>query len=515
MLLSRIFAADAPTPSPFADYWYEPRGIRTGSGVEITPESAMTLAAVYACVRVISETIASVPLHVYQRVGDDSKRPATNHPLEDLLHDQPNRWQTAIEFRQMMTAFALLRKFGIAEMIPGPRGPVDQLKPLHPDLVREEIIASTGVHRYLYRDPLQDGVERVLLDDEVFVLRGEFGRSVLDYARETFGLGLSMERYAAKLFGRGSRHTGVLSHPKTLSDPARANLRSAIDEYQVGGAREGRPMILEEGMTWQSVTITNKDAEFLSSRKFNNADVARFFGVPLHKIAELDRSTNNNIEQQAIEFVTDTMMPWAERWEQAIRRDLILAPQTYFAEHNLDGLMRGNLQARYEAYAIGRQWGWLSTNDIRRRENMNPIAGGDDDYLTPLNMTTGGLGGPTAIEFAPRPSAEAMHMLHVLVHDAAARVVRKEQAAIGKLGERTGATGEAWHEGVAAFYREHAEFVASVLRLDLAAAGRYAAAQCGRVLADGPAILVDDDGEIVSDLTSLALQVSAPLRLAA
>jgi HK97 family phage portal protein len=485
-----------------ADYWYEPQGMATLAGIYVSPEGAMKISAVYASVRTIAETLASVPLHMYQRIGDGGgKREARNHPLEDLIARRPNHYQTALEFREMLSAFALLRKFGIAEIRAGDRGPVDQLVPLHPDLVREETLPD-GTRRYRYRDPLQSNAERILLDDQVFVLRGPFGKSVLDYARENFGLAMALERAAAALMGRGVRAQGVLQHPKLLSDKARENLRKGLDEYGAGGAKEGRPMLLEEGMEWQSVSITPEQAQFLDSRRFSVADIARWFRVPLHKIGELTRSTNNNIEHQGLEFVTDTMMPWAERWEQAISRDLILAPQTYFAEHNLDGLNRGDLLGRYQAYAIGRQWGWLATNDILRRENMNPIAGGDDDYLTPMNMTTGA-DGQASVAFAPRPSVQALGYLRVMVRDAAGRSVRKESAAIAKIAERTGGSGAAWTAGIREFYAEHATFVATLLKLGEEDAQAYCA---GRLeLLAGQASGDDPETERIGQLAALAI----------
>ncbi len=498
--LGAILAAD----KGIADYWYEPRGMATLAGVYISPEGALKISAVYSAVRTIAETIAAVPLHMFQVVGDDGKREARNHPLEDLLARRPNQYQTAIEFREFMTACSLLRKFGIAEIVPGPRGPVDQLKPLHPDLVREETTPD-GTRRYVYRDPLRQFAERTLLDDQVFILRGPFGKSVLDYARENLGLALAQEQQASDLMGRGIRAQGALTHPKLLSDKARENLRKGLDEYRSGGAKAGRPLLLEEGMTWTSISITPEEAQFLDSRKYSVADVARWFRVPLHKLNELTRSTNNNIEHQGLEFLTDTMMPQAERWEQAISRDLIIAPDRYFAEHNLDGLNRGDLLGRYQAYAIGRQWGWLSTNDIRRRENMNPIPGGDDDYLTPLNMTSGADGQARVIEWAPRPSAEAVQRLALMARDAAARAVRKESAAIAKLAERTGGEGPEWRAGVQAFYQEHADFVARLLRIPDEAALEYAARQANLVLAQGAAALEDADLERITPLTRLAL----------
>lgn len=471
--------------------------------VDITPDTAMTIATVYACVRAISEDIASVPLQIYARSADGGKSVATNHPLYELLHDQPNDYQTAMEFREMMTAFAMLRKRGIAEIITGPRGFVDQLKPLHPDLVTTEV--ADGQLRYVYADPIKKR-ERRLLPDEVLVIRGPFGRSVADFARETFALSLTMRGAAGRTYGRGVRTQGALTHPKTLTDKARENLRLAIDKYAAGGENEGRPLLLEEGMEWKSIQMSMKDAEFVAVYGATDAAAIKFFRVPPHKVGDLAHATFSNIEQQSIEYVTDTIRPWAERWEGVIRRDLIIAPQTYFAEHNLEGLLRGDIATRYAAYAVGRQWGWLATNDIRRKENLNPIPDGDDDYLVPLNMTTH----DGMFQFAPPAKQAAIAaQLRVMVRDAAGRAVRKELAAVAKLAEKTGGQDPEWGEGVRAFYAEHARFLASLHILTDEQADEYCAARCDAVLAQRVADEVDEIGV----LTNMALAGAETLRL--
>jgi HK97 family phage portal protein len=480
----------------------------SSSGIPVTSTSAMKIAAVYACVTVIAETTGMVPFQVFERVGEDGKRVARNHPLYELLHDQPNDYQDAMAFREMMTAFALMRRFAIAEIRPGPRGFVDQLVPLHPDLVVEDF-DQRGNPFYRYWDP-RTRENRTLLPDEVFILRGRFGTSVLDYARDSFGLNLAMQQHLASLFRRGMRPSSVVTHPRALSDPARENLRKGLDAYTIGGEREGRPLLLEEGMTYTAMAMTNEQAQLVSLGQVSVADIARWFRVPLHKIQELLRATNNNIERQSIDYVQDTVMPWCVRWEQATRRQLILAKDRFFAEHQLDMLLRGDQKARYEAYAVGRQWGWLSTNDIRRLENLNPIEGGDDDYLTPLNMTTE----RGALAFAP-PARPVVAKLRLMVHEAAGRVVRKEIGALGKLAEKTGGKGPEWAEGVRAFYREHAEFAARLLMVDAGVADRYCAGRETRLLTAGPSALDDPETSTVADLTEAVMDGSSVLALPA
>lgn len=501
--LGRVLALT--TIEPFTPATYDSVIARRSSigDIRITSETALAIPAVYACVGVISEDIASVPLQVYEDRGDDGKAIAREHPIYDLLHDRPNRYQTALEFREMLTAFALLRGRGVAEIRPGRRGPVDELTPLHPDLLSGEM-TSSGKLRYRYQDPIAKR-ERVLLPEELFIVRGRFGRAVLDFARETFELQHAMRSHASRMYARGANPFGILSAPKPLNDKERHNLREALDEYAAGGANEGRPMILEDGMSWTQVALTMQQAEFVATKQLGVAEIARFFRVSLHKIQELSRSTNNNIEQQAIEHVTDTIRPWAERWEQAIKRDLILAPR-FFAEHNLEGLLRGDIETRYKAYALAVQWGFMIRNEVRARENLNPLDGLDEP-LTPLNMQIGA-DGSQRMEFAP-PDGAALAYLRHMVRDAAGRAVRKETAAIAKLAERTGGSGEDWSHGVKAFYREHAEFVAKLLRLDDLDARRYADGRCRLVLEEGTAAL-EDEADDISELTDLSLGQARP-----
>jgi HK97 family phage portal protein len=493
-------------------------GGTTRFGVSIGPERAMRISAVYGAVSIISETLAALPLHMYEDLGARGKRPAPEHPLDERLHDTPNQYQTALEFREMMTAFALLRGRGVAEKRRA--GPRDyELIPLHPDALAREWTREGDV-RWRYRDPMRGGEERVLTADEVFVLGGRFGKSVIEYARDSLGLALTMEGYAGSFYQRGARHSGVLSHPKLLSPKARKNLRGALNEYAAGGDHEGRPMLLEEGMTWTQISLSNKDAEFLESRKFSVAEIARWFRVPPHKLQDLERSTNNNIEHQAIEFVTDTILPWCERWEQVIGRDLITTPR-FFAEHNLSALLRGDSKSQAEAWALGIQWGWLSPNEVRSMDNKNPYVGGDL-YQRPLNMEPVGSGGsqPGAVAYIDGTDGKVISLsdstrghLRLMVKSAAGRAVRKETAAIAKLAERTGAAGPEWIAGVTDFYREHATFVTELLHVPVESAEQYVTSRAAAVLERGPAAIASLEAGQVAELTDLSLQKADVLRL--
>lgn len=510
--LGRVVTGRVQAYSDWDDFWYMDAAIESFAGAKVTPKTALALAAVWRCVNLLASTIAGLPLPVYRRLDDGGKEHAASHPLSDLLQRQPNPWQTAFQFREMLMGHVLLRGNFYAEILAGPRGPVDQLIPIHPDRVEKIEQLRNGSLRYEVKGRVGED-DRVILGEDMFHVMGFSddgirGMSVISVARDSFGLGLAMEQYAAALFKRSVRPSGVLTHPKHLSDPARTHLRAAIDELQAGPQNAGRPLLLEEGMDWKQMGLTNRDAEFLASRKHEITVVARWFGIPPHKIMDLERSTNNNIEQQAIEWVVDGVLPWARRIETTISRDLIVATDTYFAEFLLAGLLRGDQKTRYEAYALARQWGWMSVNDIRRRENDNPIQGGDV-YLEPLNMVPAGSarasaasrlngGEPLAL---PGPSPQ----LRLLASDAAARLVRREVAAMRKLGVRTGAEGEAWTTGVHDFYEAHGRQVGTTMRIPEHEAIGYAHGQRDELLAGGIAVLDTWEPERAQRLAELAV----------
>lgn len=467
-LWSKMFAASNPMA-------FDSTGVLTGlaaptmSGVSVGPDNALKLSTVFACVRLLSETIASLPLVVYQRQPDGGRAEAFGHPLYDLLHDAPNTNQTAIEFRQMMTAHALLRGNAYARIVPGARGFADQLIPLHPDRVTPEELPDGNLR---YRVV---GLPNPLNDDQMLHLKGmsfdgKLGVSVVTFMRESIGLGLAAEHYGSRFFGNSATPSGVLrkTDGKTLSEPAAKRLKESWSAAH-SGSRQNSVAVLEEGLEYQAIGVSNKDSQFTELREFQAEDIAgRWFGVPPHMIGLTSKATSwgSGIEQMGIGFVVYTLLPWLKRWEQAISRDLILAPRLYFVEHVVAGLLRGDTQARYAAYATGRQWGWLSVNDVRRLENMNPVTGGDA-YLSPLNMSPAAATAETQM-----PSAH----YKMLMHESAGRVVRKEMAAIKGLSKRAG-TPDDFRLELQKFYSDHSAFVAQTLRITPEAARQWCTAQ--------------------------------------
>ncbi len=374
------------------DYWYQNQ---VGSGVSqagalVTPDTAMRVSAVYACVRIIAQSVAVLPFTVYTST-DAGRIKAVDHPLFRILARRPNSWQTAYEFMLMQQAHLCLRGNAFARIITGLDGSIEALVPIHPDRVRVFRLMN-GRLRYEVRDQIANTTENVLQEEMLHVrgltLDGLVGMSPIAVARETIGGALGTQDYANRLFSNDARPGGVLTVPGKLSTPAATRIKEDWQQ-KFTGPNIHRTAVLEEGVKWAATGMTPEDAQFLETRRFQVIDIARIFGIPPHKLGELDRSTHSNIEHQGMEFVTDTLMPWLVAWEQAVSRDLMTEPEqdTFHAEFQVDALLRGDTASRYAAYAVGRQWGWLSADEIRRREGMDPIGGlAGNTYLRPMNM---------------------------------------------------------------------------------------------------------------------------------
>lgn len=363
------------------------RGNGSVAGVHVTEDSALQVSAVYACVRIISETIGSLPLLVYDRLPDGGKRRRRGDSLHILLHDAPNDYQTAMEFREQMQAALCLRGNAYAQIIRDSRGFPISLIPLSSDAVTPKWQGA----KIVYEHRTESGL-KLLQKDQVFHLRGRssdglVGRSVLKDARDTLGVAIATQNYSGKFWRNDATPGMLLTAPGKLSPEAKKNLKASWDGA-FGGEGQRGTAVLEDGLKVERLTITAEDSQFIETRKLSRSEIAGIFGVPPHMIGDLDKATFSNIEHQAIQFVTLCIRPWLVRWEQAIFQQLIFS-QDIFAEFAVEGLLRGDIKSRYDAYAIGRNWGWLSVNDIRALENMNPIESGDL-YLQPLNMQEAG-----------------------------------------------------------------------------------------------------------------------------
>ena len=361
----------------------------TTSGKTVNGRTALQTTAVYVCVRILAETIASLPLHTY-RYSPDGKAKATDHPIYYLLHSEPNPEMTSFVFRETLMGHLLLWGNAYAQIIRDGRGKVVGLYPLLPN----KMLVNRNDQGILYYQYEKDGQTFLLRNYEVLHIPGLgfdglIGYSPIAMAKNAIGMALATEEYGAKFFANGASPGGVLEHPGVVKDPAR--IRESWNAVYQGSSNAHRVAVLEEGMKFQSIGIPPEQAQFLETRKFQLNEIARIFRIPPHMIGDLEKSSFSNIEQQSLEFVMYTLDPWVVRWEQAIQRALFSETEKrqYFAKFNVDGLLRGDYQSRMNGYAVGRQNGWLSSNDIRELENLNRIPAelGGDLYLINGNMT--------------------------------------------------------------------------------------------------------------------------------
>jgi HK97 family phage portal protein len=361
----------------------------SSSGKQVTEKNAMQSAAVYACVRVIAETVASLPLHLYRHV-EEGKRRDTLHPLYFLLHDSPNPEMTSFIFRETLMTHLLLWGNAYAQIVRNGHGEIIGLYPLMPDKMQVSR-AETDELIYLY----QSGMKNIAFRREEILhipglgFDGLLGYSPIAMARNAIGMSMATEEFGASFFQNGAAPGGILEHPGILKDPSK--VRESWNELFKGSGNANKVAVLEEGMTYKQIGIPPNEAQFLETRKYQTEEICRIYRVPPHLVADLDKATFSNIEHQSISFVVHTIRPWLVRLEQAMNKALLYPAerQRYFIEFNVDGLLRGDYESRMRGYATARQNGWMSANDIRRLENMNliPKEEGGDLYLINGNMT--------------------------------------------------------------------------------------------------------------------------------
>lgn len=360
----------------------------SNTGATVTPTTAMTYGAVFACVRILAESEASLPLITYERLNP-GKRRASEHRNYRLLHDAPNPEMTRSEFWEAMIGLMVLWGNSYAEIERDNGFRIKALWPLRPDYMTVKRTNGQLVYEYTV-----NGTTHYLPPERVLHLRGLGGDGVMGYspiylAREAIGLGMATEEYGARFFANDARPGGILTYPGKLNKTQRDNVKDSWEDAHRGLTQSNRIAVLESGFTWQAIGMPNDDAEFLATRKFQITEVARWFRIPPHMLADLEKATFSNIEHQGLEFVTHTLRPWLVRIEQRLNQSLfsLAEQQRYFCEHLVDGLLRGDIASRYQAYATARQNGWMSADDIRELENQNPLPDGQGAiYLVPLNM---------------------------------------------------------------------------------------------------------------------------------
>ena len=357
----------------------------------------MQMTAVYSCVRILAEAVAGLPLHLYRYKEDGSKEKALSHPLYLLLHDEPNPEMSSFVFRETLMTHLLLWGNAYAQIIRNGRGEVIALYPLMPDRMAVDRDVNGQLY-YEYTTSTDDAptvkgsIVRLKPSDVLHIpglgFDGLVGYSPIAMAKNAIGLAIATEEYGSKFFANGAQPSGVLEHPGTIKDPQR--VRDSWMSQFGGSANSNKIAVLEEGLKYTPISISPEQAQFLETRKFQINEIARIFRVPPHMVGDLEKSSFSNIEQQSLEFVKYTLEPWLVRWEQSIQRTLFSAEEkkAYFVRFNVEGLLRGDYASRMNGYAVGRQNGWMSANDIRELENLDriPAEEGGDLYLINGNM---------------------------------------------------------------------------------------------------------------------------------
>lgn len=515
--------------SPWDDFWYENGGSRfatNSAGVVVNEDTALAISTVFRCVTLISGLLGTCPAPIYEE-DESGRRKAKDHPLYPVLNGQANQWQTSDEWIEMMTGHALLRGDGFSEIVPGNYRAVDQLIPLHPDRVdvRQE---QNGEVRYTYRG--KDGVTRPIPAERMFHLRfyssdGIRGVSRIKVANSSFGETIATERYGARFFGHDARPSVVLKYPGQLDADEMKNIKDSWKSEYGGWANSGGVAVLEEGLDIATLGMSNEDAQFLDTRKHHRQVIAaEWFGVPLFLVGEMTNNTSwgTGIEQQALGFVKFTLLPLFRRWEKTIGRCLLADNERFYVEFLLEELLRGDFKSRVEGYQVAINSAWMSPQEARRKENM-PAVDGLDVYLKPLNFDVVARSDgkplppprppgqapsqPPMAEQSPQISAEAIaytEMAHVM--SAAARVLRKETAALARAAKRCGESRQLWEQAVREFYASHGGYVATEMLIDDGRAQEWCEAQQEHLLFYGAAIMETWHEERVPELAKLAVK---------
>lgn len=483
MFLSKIIAA-APNEdrSPYGDFWFNPVSSFANGGARVTADNSLQLSAVYRAVSIKSTGQAMLPFVMYKERSDGSKQRVTNHPLYKLFTIRPNPFQNKFEWREMMNAFIELRGNAYNQIISDQRGEITALMPMHPDKVKMELL-DNGSYRYRYTD--RNGIEVILSRGEVWHLRGIstdglMGLSTIELARRSLSGAVNAEEYGNRFWANDAKPSGgwIESPNKFKDDEERKKFRESIQKAQ-GGANRGKMMVLEHGMKFHEVGLTNEDAQFLESKKHNITEIARWFGVPPHKLGDLDKATFSNIEQQSLEFIQDCLQPSSVRWEASIEAELLFEDEGIKVEFDLTHLMRGDSAARSAYYNNGINAGWLTRNEARIAENYDRLDGLDEP-LRPLNMTTEaaaddlpqdvtGTKDDTTVPVDNNQQASS-ERAYLLASAAADRIARKEFEMVKALYKKP-------ETDCSAAYEKHAAFIAAVLNISYESATIYTDSQ--------------------------------------
>lgn len=488
---------------------YDPRwyrdigGTYSDTGTVVVPESALSIAAVYRAVNVLAHSVASIPLVVYRRTADGKERD-TGHPAYDLLHDRPNAFQTSFRWRHLLMTQAVLWGDHYSEIMPGVGG-IGGLVPLSPDTTRVVDQMRDGRLVYVTRDKAVTGygAERRLVQDEVlhvrgFSIDGKSGLPLTKVARNAMGLALSAERHGAVFLKKGARFSGFLTTASPMKQDVREENEKAWQRQYGGPDSSGATPLLTGGLEFKPISANNRDSQWLEARTFQVEEILRFMGVPGVLVGYADKTaTYASAEQFFLSFVTHSVRPWTENIAAELNGSVITGAPEYFAEFVLEGLLKGDIKTRYDAYRIGIASGFLNRNEVRTTENLNPGPPELDTYLEPLNMAEAGAEREEPPPAARAPEREgdnetaARAQFVSIATRTAHRLARKEIAAIVGTGGKLGAAAryadnpDGWASWLGTFYADHATHVSADLDVPIRIAERYCAAQRERFAALG------------------------------
>jgi HK97 family phage portal protein len=519
---NRLRADVSGSPEPWDDYWYQPIGIPSSVGMKISPDTVKRIAAVLACVGKIGRSMISLPPKIYSDLPGGGKRVVKDHPANYNLTVAPNAQQTPADFFQMLQWHLELRGNAYAEIRPASYKTKEQWIPMHPDRVHVERIKSTGRLLYKYNDPRTDNT-RTLVQEEVIHPKfasddGVMGQSTVAMGCDVFGVALAAQDYAARFFANDATPPGVIeSAGKFRTKEDEQEFLASFQQAQTGKNRH-KTALLPPGLSYKAIGVSPNDAQNLEARKYSRIEIASLFDMPPHMIGETEKAaTYASVEQFAIMYAVNCLLPRVIIWEQTIQRDLIQDDE-FYVKFSLAAILRGDMAARYAAYQIGIMNGWLCQDDVRLLEDLNPIADGTGKtYWRPANwaplaqltppVQPGAAGnGPDdeteTGETSDDPAATNAQAgrLKLLASSAAERCVRKEMSALRKLAERR-ATGEEFRS----FYAEHANFIAEVLNIPLAQAQSFSTWRLD-FLSDHDSYAMPSQADAIAVLTDFAIK---------
>lgn len=527
LLASLHHRAESTDRGPLSDFWYAPAGWARAfetTGIRVTPELALTLSALWHGTTFFARNMGSLPCITYRNLDPDGKERAKNIPLYSLFKYTPNAEMDAFGFWELAVGHLILRGNFYARIVDGPRGMVDQLVPIHPDRVTLSRLPSG---RLQYKVTSMGQEPEYLTPEEVFHVRGFStdgltGLSVVSYAAQSLGTALAADTYAGKFFKSGATAALAVKHPGVLGADGLANLRESIKQYLYGAKNVGGVLVLEENASIEKIGVSPQDAQILATRAHSVKEVAHWLGLPMQIFADGGATTTYaSAYQFRLDLVDFAFRPMAVRIEQAIRRQLIVRPDQYFVEFLVDAILRGDLKARSEFYHFAILDGWMTRNEVRVKENLNPDEAALDRFLEPGNMRQAGArpsndprntgtgdedddaeDGSAAV--VVEPSLLAMRA-NVLALEAARRVIRKEQSVVAKKAVQFAGDAHGWASWLKEFYADHAGYVAETLHVSKSIAEAYAAGQGKSLESRGLAAMEEWDAITTPRLASLAL----------